>query len=270
MRQSLTLQPGFISKILDYLEVETRGASELTGLNQLIQAYTRRVPWESASRIVRKADIAELEARPRDPVAFWEQAIGQGTGGTCFESNLAFSSLLRTQGYETYLTINDMGEQRGCHTAIIVMLAGRYLVDVGMPLYATLPIQANEITRIETAYQHYTVRPMAERRYSIERAPHPKPVCYTLIDEPVAEADYMAATTADYDENGLFLDRVVIARIVGGLEWRFNSAEPPYHLQMFQHGQRYDTPIVGEPCKVIGEHFGIDTEIVRRALELVK
>ncbi|HEX2620634.1 MAG TPA: arylamine N-acetyltransferase [Phototrophicaceae bacterium] len=267
----LLLKPDHVRQILDYLEVEV-GQPDLTWLNQLITAYTEHVPWESASRIVRRANISKLAERPRRPAEFWEQAMTQGAGGTCFESNLAFISLLRAVGvgYEGYLTINDMGDFRGCHTAMVIMVdEEKYLVDAGFPLYAALPIHPGEITQVDTPYQHNDVRPIALDRYEIERIPHPKLNCYTLIDQSVNEVDYIAATTADYDVNGLFLDRMVITKVVNGRVWRFNSGEKPYHLEMFHEGVRYDTPIEGDSGQVIGEHFGIDTEIVSRALALI-
>ena len=70
------------------------------------------MPWESASRIVRRA----RHARPRRLRLAGRGLLGShfalGTGGTCYESNYAFFGLLRRLGYDGYLTINDMGGDR--------------------------------------------------------------------------------------------------------------------------------------------------------------
>ncbi|HRF95512.1 MAG TPA: hypothetical protein PLZ51_09970, partial [Aggregatilineales bacterium] len=62
----------------------------LAGIDALLGAYTRTVPWESISRIARKATSARLEDAPLMPSNFWASAISYGTGGTCYESNYAF------------------------------------------------------------------------------------------------------------------------------------------------------------------------------------
>lgn len=68
---------------------------------------------------------------------FWSDALQHGFGGTCYESSLAFYGLLDALGYEGYLTVNDMGDSRGCHAAIVLLLNGqKYLVDITIPIHA--------------------------------------------------------------------------------------------------------------------------------------
>ena len=67
------------------------------------------MPWESASRIVRRARHTESADCVLLGAEFWESHFALGTGGTCYESNYAFFGLLRRIGFEGYLTINDMG-----------------------------------------------------------------------------------------------------------------------------------------------------------------
>ncbi|MCP4359607.1 MAG: hypothetical protein GY796_16490, partial [Chloroflexi bacterium] len=110
-------------------------------IDSLIHAYCRTVPWESAFRIVRRAAVTNPTNCPRWPDQFWREAIQKGSGGTCFESNYAVLTLLQALGIDGYLTINNMEDSIGCHSAIIIWLAGqKWLVDVGFPLYAPLPI----------------------------------------------------------------------------------------------------------------------------------
>lgn len=263
-----------IKNVLAFLGVDV-AKPDLPLLERLVNAYVQRVPWESAARIARRAVTARTEDCGRWPEIFWQEAQESGTGGTCFESNYAFFWLLQALGYESYLTINDMGETRGCHTAIVVYLGdGRWLVDVGIPLFTPLKIDQERLTERVTPWQHYTLRPIAERRYHVERSPHPKPIVFTLIDEPVDDATYRAALTADYGPGGLFLDRVIVNKIVDGVQWRFASSDLPYRLESFPDNTSTAHPIGGNTpesiAAAVSAKFGIAASVVRAALEAVE
>jgi arylamine N-acetyltransferase len=239
-------------------------------LQRLVGAYVRTVPWDSASRIVKRATFDDLQACSRWPAEFWQDSLQHGTGGTCFESNFAFSALLHGLGYEGYLTINNMNESIGCHTAIIVLLEGhRWLVDVGFPIYIPVPIDPSGLTQGDASFQRYTVRPVGPDRYQIERQPHPNPYTFTLIDQPVSLAEYRRAMTADYGPDGHFLQRVIVHKILDEQMWRFNSSERPPQLTCFAGGERFDTIIQGDAATAVAAKFDIDELVVRRALDLV-
>lgn len=260
------LPPHLTQQVLAHLNVAP-AAPALTLLNELISAYIRTVPWESAFRIAKRAQTMATADCPRWPLEFWQDNMERGGGGTCFESNYAFYSLLLALGYEGYLTINNMGDKIGCHTAIVLKLEGqKWLADVGIPLYAPLLINPDEPTTCATPFLNFAVQPDGRHRYQIERWPHPSRNVFTLVDEPVPDATYRAATTADYDSNGLFLDKIVINKIINEQPWRFNSTEQPWQLNTFMDGIRTDKGWEGDPATAIATHFHMDSGIVRRAL----
>ena len=253
-------------EVLTFLGVKA-AAPTLPVLEALLAAYYRRVPWESIFRIVRRAE----DPTPRWPDLFWREAMTRGGGGTCFESNYAFFALLQTLGYDGYLTINNMGESIGCHTAVVVVLDGqKWLVDVGLPLYALLTISSRGVMHRSSPFCHYTVRPDGRSRYQIERWPHPKRNAFTLIDEPVDDATYRAATAADYGDNGLFLEFVIINKVIDNKPCRFNMAERPWALNRFDWGQKMDTLLEGDAAVAVAEHFGLETAVVQRAFALTQ
>lgn len=261
---SLDRQPA----ILEYLGSQPAPPT-LEFLDALLVRYTRTVPWESASRIVRRANTANTADCPRWPNEFWQTAIEHGTGGTCFESNLAFFALLRTLGFEGYLTINNMGDSIGCHTAIVILLDGQpYLTDVGLPIFAALPLNPNQPMSRTTPFLTYTTVPIAPGKFEIERSPHPKPNCFTLIDTPIDLENYVAATTNDYGDEGLFLNRVVINKVVNEELWRFSNDTTPLRMESFPEGVPIHHPIGNDPATTVANQFGIDVEIVRSALAL--
>lgn len=259
--------------VLDYLGV-TEAAPSVGFLDTLLAGYTQKVAWESASRIVRRAITPATDDCPRWPDEFWQMALHLGTGGTCFESNLAFFALLRSLGFAGHLTINDMGEQVGCHTAIVIGLDGQqWLVDVGLPIYAALPLDESQPMHRATPILTYHTVPIGAGKFEIERSPHPRPNCFTLINRPIEPVAYHAATTRDYGDGGLFLDRVVINKVVDGEVWRFNSSEQPLHLEQFIKGERVDHVLEGDfdaVGAVVGRRFGIAAEIVQAALKGVE
>jgi arylamine N-acetyltransferase len=235
-------------------------------LDALVTAYTCTVPWESASRIAKRARTAAVADCPRWPEAFWHETFAHSTGGTCFESNYAFFSLLRALGYEGYLTINNMGEALACHTAMVILLDGqRWLTDVGMPIYLPLPFGPESGQSRRTLFQTYTVRPDGAGVYQVERAPHPSPNCFTLFDRPIPDATYRAALTADYEPTGFFNDRVILTKVIGDRIWRFNGVNPP-RLESFVYGGRADHILEGDIAAAVSDRFGIDAETVRTAL----
>lgn len=261
------LSPPFVKTVLQHLGVAPAPPT-MPLLEILVDAYVRTVPWETAFRIVKRAKTVETAVCPRWPAEFWAENLERGGGGTCFESNYAFFSLLKALGYEGYLTINNMGESIGCHTAIILLLNGqKWLVDAGFPLYAPLPVSDRGVMHRATPFMNYTVRPDGPDIYQIEQQPHPKPNAFTLIDRPVADDAYRAATTADYGPDGFFLDRIVINKVVAEQTWRFDSDEQPWQLNLFVDGVRTNVALNGDGATAVARHFGIDKTIVQTAFQ---
>ncbi len=238
-------------------------------LNRLIQAYIQKVPWESVFRIAKRAVTPDLAQCPRWPDEFWQDAIRSGGGGTCFENNYAFFCLLRALGYSGYLTVNDMGERRGCHAAIMINLNGRkYLVDVGIPLLLALPVDPGRATWRTTWMHTYTICPDGADRYQVLRSRHPKRNIYTLLDTPVSEQDYRRVVEQDYGVAGLFLDRVIVVKIIGQRLWRFSSADVPYRLEWFGKEDRGEVPISPDQvASVLAERFQMDEGKIKEALK---
>lgn len=262
------LSPSLCQRILRHFGLPIDPPADRSTLFQLVERYTRTVPWESASRIARRArhesaaDCAVLGA------AFWESHFEAGSGGTCYESNYAFWGLLRRLGYIGYLTLNDMGEHVGCHSAIVVRLDGRkWLVDVGFPLYTCLPICADQETRAECPIMTYRLVPQGGDSYLLQRESHPRVHSFTLRDEPVADFNYRAAAIHDYrHDGGQFLNEVVIHKVVAEQLWRFHSDVLPLCLQEFVNGERRDQELGEDPAAELAAKFSMSRELVAEAM----
>ncbi len=257
-------------QILRHFGFDSAPLPTLETLERLLTRYTRAVPWESASRIARRARHTESADCVLLGVDFWERHFAHGTGGTCYESNYAFFGLLRRIGFEGYLTINDMGETVGCHSAIVVLLDGhKVLADVGYPLHAILPLRADGETTVRSAFMDYTVEPLGASRYTIWRELQPRGIAFQLNDKAVSDAEYRAIAIHDYRrDGGQFLNEIVIHKVVDGQLWRFNSNEKPWVLQQFVNGVRRDHAMGDDPVGELAAKFGIARTVVAEAMVL--
>lgn len=257
-----------VKDILNHLGCPAR-APTLRHLNRLIQAYIRRVPWESVSRILKRHTTPETESCPRLPDEFWNDAMQHGFGGTCFESSLAFYSLLTALGYEGYLTVNDMGDSIGCHAAIVILLDGqKYLVDNTIPVHAAVRIDLQKAVRRKTQLFDYVIRPVAKNKYEVERSYRPSKNLFTLIDVPVSLPDYLAVVEDDYTEaNGRFLKSVVMVKVVNEKGQRFFSDQKPYKLESFDRAGRTEKLIEPESLpRFLAEVFQMPEDSISRGL----
>ena len=259
--------PELTKQVLGYLGCPEKSPS-IRYLNQLIQGYIRQVPFESVTRIIKRHTTIKTVDCPRWSEEFWYEAMSSGTGGTCFECNLAFFSLLTTVGFDGYLTINDMGENRACHTASIILLQSqKYLVDVAIPLHCALPIHNYKTTKRSTRFHTYTVRPSGEAAFEIERSHHPKRNIFTLVDTPIPINKYKTAVERDYEPSGYFLERVVIVKVIGNRVWRFNSLERPFKLEGFDKMSKQEIfPIPGRLASILADHFDMSEGKITAAL----
>jgi len=264
------LSGALVKDILDYLDCPSM-APTLRYLNRLIQAYIRKVPWESVSRIVKRHTTLDTKDCPRWPEEFWHEAMRDGFGGTCYESSLAFYSLLMALGYEGYLTVNDMGETRGCHAAIVLLLNGhKYLVDITIPVHVAVRIAPQKIVRRNTAFHNYTIRPVQENKFEVERSHHPRRNAFTIIDVPVSLADYRKIVENDYWETGYFLSSVVMVKVAGNKTWRFFSDHQPYRLESFNRAGKEETFMEPETLPyALAEVFKIPEDKISAALSWI-
>ncbi len=264
------LAPDLTRAVLDRLQVKAN-RSDLATLDALVDAYTRTVPWESASRMVKWANTRQTADCPRWPEEFWGENLYHGHGGTCFESNYAFFSLLLALGYDGYLTINDMGTTTGCHSAIVLRIGQeRWLVDAGYPLYAPLPMRHGATTERQTSIHRYVLRPDGDQRFQVERDARESSYVFTLVDSPVSDGDYRAATTADYGDTGLFLDEVIVNKVIDGYAWRFSTGDRPWHLSMFGGGVRQKRVLDGQTEERLASNFGMEHATIGRAMAIIR
>lgn len=267
----LKLDESLVNEALAFLGCRRRQPT-LGYLDALIGAFAHRAPWESVFRLLKRDATPQTADCPRWPQEVWSDALAFGGGGTCFEINYAFFALLAALGFEGYLTLNDMGETRACHAALVILLGGhQYLVDVSVPFPRALAFFPDATAHHYTFWLNFTIRPEGENRYVVERAPHARTTIFTLNDVPVGEAAFETAVEADYLPTGYFLNRVVINKLINGKGWLFNSAAKPWMLEAFDHAGKHEMLLNPDTlAQSLAEFYHISAARVSAALRLVE
>lgn len=255
-------------RILQHLKIRKADPARLY-LQELIAAYCRTVPWESVSRIVKKARTTNPENCFRGEEEFWLSAFENGTGGTCYESNWAFFHLLKALGYEGYLTINAVRDKSSNHAAIVVLIDGcKYIADVGYPMYSLVGFAENRTVCTNTESYTYAAKPISPVEYVIEDTLHPKPYLFHLTDVPVSSQQYLKIATDDYGDAGLFLDRIIVRKVIDNVPVRFDSEDLPYNIHTIQAGNRQRNYIAQQDCIVsLNRHFNINSTLIKQAFD---
>lgn len=255
-----------IENILQHLKVK-RSPPTLEYLQELMTAYCSNVPWESVSKIVRKKLCDKTMDCLRLENEFWSSAFQYGTGGTCYESNWAFFYFLQNLGFDGYLTINKIIDKSSVHSAIVITISEKkYIVDIGYPTYAPIPVYEETVTVSDGFPIKYRCTPVSSKEYVIENFPHPKPYLYHFTDIPVDPGDYLRIASSDYGESGLFSDRIIIRKVINKMPTRFDSEDIPYNIHILHNGEKVKAFIKNEDLvRRLSDHFGLNRKIISQA-----
>lgn len=132
-----------VEEVLEALDLSPEEPS-MRFLERLFARFNAKVPFETASKILRNADVLDPAEKPRVPAVFWRDFLDAGTGGTCFARVAAFDALLSPLGFSTRKVLGRV-EVEFDHAALLVGVEGReWIADVGFPLPALLPAREGE------------------------------------------------------------------------------------------------------------------------------
>jgi len=256
-----------VNDILTHLGIARREPS-VPFLNDLLRAWSERIPWESASRIARHINGGNPADYALWPADYFARAIQQGTGGTCFESNLAFSALVAELGFEVALSFCDMSKSRTVnpHCATVIALNGdRYLADVGYPIPGALRLNGSQATQVETPVYTYHADPEADGRWRVWReSGTARWECFTVKTQPVDADTFRARLIADHEADGLFLDEVIVLKAFGGEIYRFSES-----TGLVRRAWGVDETVANADLSpsALADRFGLDVDILEVALQ---
>jgi N-acetyltransferase len=193
--------------VLEALAVERR-APDRRLLEQLFDAFNAKVPFESATKILRGHDrpAAGLLVAPEE---FWDDFLEKGSGGTCFARVEGFCALATGLGFSPRKILGSV-EKPGDHAALLIEAGGvPHLCDVGFPLPGVLGLEPGE-----------GVLPLAEYRLEVgqgrarfEYLSGPRAGESVRFDlSEVSSAAFNERWQATFSAPSKFLDNVVLLK----------------------------------------------------------
>ncbi len=250
-----------VEDVLDALEISREEPSHRF-LDRLFHRFNARVPFESASKILRNADVPDPAEKPRVPDVFWGDFLEKGTGGTCYARVAAFDALVSGLGFSTRKVLGRV-EKDFDHAALLVSTDGReWIADVGFPLPALLPAGGGEVeTEIAAVSATETERgvlvrflsgvPDGPRRLEIFRA-------------PVPDEEFLAHWRSTFRPDSKFLRNVSLHRREASRVMTFARGE----VRIDDLHTRTRIPIAGDRPGKLAALFGIEEDVLRRAFSM--
>jgi arylamine N-acetyltransferase len=247
--------------VLDALELPAEDPS-LAYLERLFTRFLARVPFETASKILRNSDVADVSEKPRVPGVFWGDFLESGTGGTCFARVAAFDALVSQIGFSTRKALGRV-EKDFDHAALIVEAGGReWIADVGFPLPALLPAGGGEVeTEIAGLSAAESARGIEVRFVSgVPEGPRR----LEIFRDSVSEDEFLALWRRTFRPDSKFLAGVSIHRHEGRRVVTFARGE----VRVDDLHSRTRIPLYGDRPRRLAEIFGIGEDVLRRAFAL--
>ena len=249
-----------VDAILEALGLERR-EPDLAYLGDLFDAFNREAPFESASKIVRDAEIEDPSARPRGPEVFWEDHLALGAGGTCFARVAAFSALTETLGFAPATILGGITGPRNHASALYALGDRTWLADTGYPLPVLLPLETAALDTPIGSLEFSVTGKSATLRF-VSGPEAGRVIDFSL--EPAAEGELRDAWEKTFSKSSLFLREVVVRKPDGHRVLRFFRGA----VDVTDAHSRTRIPLARpRPGKIAGL-FGIDADLVARALAI--
>ena len=251
-------------EILEALELP-RSEPGVGYLQALFARFNERVPFESASKIVRNVAVARAEEKPATPEVFWPDHLESGAGGTCFARVAAFDALLSELGFVSRLALGRVQSDFD-HAALRVTLDGReWVADVGFPLPALLSGATEETQEIETPRGSLRVTPVARgSRVEVLGGVPEGPRELEIFNAPVSKAEFLEKWRETWRQDSKFLTAVLLHREKEGRAISFAAGE----VRVDDRHSRTRIPLAAPRAPALEEQFGVDRELLRRALAI--
>ncbi|MEP6801776.1 MAG: arylamine N-acetyltransferase [Acidobacteriota bacterium] len=229
-------------------------------LHRLFLRFNERIPFETASKIVRDRQMADPAGKPRRPGTFWAERLEAGTGGTCFARVAAFDALLTALGFKTRRLLGRVLADFD-HAGLLVTVGDEeWICDVGFPLPALVPARDG---RTETALA--TVAVSATPRgwtVGLEGGVPSGPRSLELFEAPVTDDEFTKLWERTFAPDSPFLREVVLRRSFENRIVSFARGE----ARVDDLHSRTRIPLPAPRAAALQELFGVDAAVLEEAL----
>ena len=231
-------------------------------LQNLFVRFNERIPFETASKIVRHADVPDPREKPRRPEVFWADHLARGAGGTCFARVASFGAVVSSLGFEARVVLGRVQTDFD-HAALLVTAAGTdWICDVGFPLPALLPCVEGE-TETALGALRVTRAPRGWRIEMLEGVPE-GPRSLEIFVAPVASGEFARHWESTYRRDSRFLSAVSLRVEKAGRAVSFAAGE----IRVDDLHSRTRIPLPPPRTPILEEQFGVDRDLLERAFAL--
>jgi hypothetical protein len=232
-------------------------------LEALFIRFNAKVPFENASKILRDAEIADSDEKPRTPDVFWADHLERGTGGTCFARVAAFDALLSALGFRTRRSLGRVRNDFD-HAALFVETpAGEVIADVGFPLWALLPARTGVV---ETALGGMRATATGRGWHVVFEGGVPEgPREIEIFGASLAEEEFLERWRSTFRYPALFLKEVSLRADRGNRAVSFSRGE----VRVDDLHSRLRVPLPAPRETALAELFGVDRDVLARAFAAV-
>ena len=255
------LEPSLLDDVLDGLELGPAQPG-IGYLRRIFERFNERVPFETASKILRNAAIPDPAEKPRRPELFWAEHLEWGAGGTCFARVAAFADLAAGLGFEPRVVLGRV-ERDFDHAAILVRAGGEdWICDVGFPLPELVPARPTVVEAdLNTLSVSETVRGY---RVAFSDGVPIGPASLEVFVSPVSTAEYDARWRETFRADSKFLSGVAARKTRAGRAISFARGE----VRIDDRHSRTRLPIRDSRPRRVAETFGMDEDRLTRAFAL--
>ena len=230
-------------------------------LSDLFDAFNRAVPFESASKIVRNADVAGIAEKPRVPEVFWADHLESGTGGTCFARVAAFAALSEALGFRPAKILGGIMGPRN-HASALYELDGRtWLADPGYPLPRLIPLETSAFDTPTGSCEFEVSGGSAVLRF-VSGPEYGRVIDFSF--DPASEDEFRAAWEKTFSKTSLFLKEVVLRRPDAHRVLRYFRGA----VDVTDAYSRARIPLLAGRAEKLSELFGIDRAVLARAFAI--
>jgi arylamine N-acetyltransferase len=250
-----------VEDILEVLGL-TPAPPSLTFLETLFARFNDRVPFETASKIVRDAEVADFAAKPRLPEVFWNEHLESGAGGTCYARVAAFEALLSRLGFDCRAVLGRVQSDFD-HASLLVRAGGEdWICDVGFPLPGLLRCADSEIEtsrgtlRVARDERGWRVRFLG----GVPEGPRE----LEIFPAPVSPDEFSRRWRETYRRPSRFLDAVSLFRQREARAVSFSGGE----IRVDDLHSRTRIPLPSSRAGILQEQFGVGAALLERAFSL--
>ncbi len=249
-------------EILEALDLPA-GQPGIGYLQTLFARFNERVPFETASKIVRNAEVSDLAGKPRRPELFWAEHLDSGAGGNCFARVAALDALLGDLGFVRRVALGRVASEFD-HAALLVTVEGEdWICDVGFPLPVVLRCAEGETESAQGALR--VTREGRGWRIELLGGVPEGPRELEIFAAPVTREQFDRRWQETYRPESDFPSAVTLRREKEGRSLSFAAGE----IRVDDLHSRTRIPLPAPRAPLLEEQFGIARELLERAFNLV-